>query len=554
MSPTRLSGGALRVVRQLAESPPSRWLVRAIALKDHRIDELMALPSDARRPFDVEPRPLQGAAPRQWNDASLGTPLPRGHRRGSRQLVEAYRTRKTTPTEVLQRLIARIESGAFGAATHSPFVALDFDRARTEAAHSTQRYAEGRALGPLDGVPLPIKDQHDLAGFPTRFGTRYRTALAREDAFMVRTLRNAGALIYGKTHTTEWGMTPTGHNPHFAMPRNVYAEDRAAGGSSTGSAVATALGLCTLSSGTDGGGSIRIPSALNGVFGLKPTFGRVSKTGDIAGGSVGHTGPIGQSVGDLVDFMLAACVHRDPDDPLTTYAPDLPGVAEAWARAPGRGVRGCTIGVVRREWRDAPQDIAAAGLAALAQLEREGARLVDVEVPYLEHAPAMGVLAIGPECYGALEEDIARYRDLFSDDFRVSLAVLSTLSVDEIFAAMNSRAQLRRAAAAVLRRVDVLALPTLGCSAPSYPRSEDGVAVSDTASLIGLCRFAFFGNLTGLPAGTVPVGRGGDDIPIGLQIVGDAWDEASVLAVMAQLERAGLTDLPAPRGYFDLLG
>ncbi len=553
MAPPRLVGGLLRNVRRVAETRAGVMIIRPMMERDFGLDRLATLPPDARCAADIEPRPLQAAPPRTWTEGALGPPSVHGHRRTTAQLAAAFRDADATPTDVFARLAKHIGAEDWGDALHSPFVALDLERARRDASASTDRHRAGKALGALDGVPVPIKDQHHLVGHPTRGGTAYLTSNADTDARMVQDLRAAGALVYAKTHTTEWGMTPTGQSPHFAMPRNAYHSDHCAGGSSTGAAIASALGLCTVASGSDGGGSIRIPSSLNGVFGIKPTFIRISRTGDIYGGTVGVTGPLGQSTLDLVAFLEATAVHIDPLDPRTTYANDHTTVAATWRRALGRGVTGCRIGVPRAMWEGADPAIVSACDEALRALERDGAIVRDVEIPYVEHAMAVGVMSIAPEAAGELGDDCERFLDKMSDDLRVSLAVLRSLKAVEVYAAQKTRSRLRRLVREAFTSIDLLALPSTAVLAPSYPRTEQRVAVSDVAAVVGLTRTNFLGNITGLPAGSVPVGRS-NELPIGLQLIGDAWDEASVLAAMAHVERIGLADQPKPRGYFDLLG
>jgi aspartyl-tRNA(Asn)/glutamyl-tRNA(Gln) amidotransferase subunit A len=555
MKTPRIRGAALRAVRRLSQTALGARTLRASALREFGLDALLALPVEARPAAQVSVRPLQAAPPRAWEDAGLSPPAPPpGGPRTAAQLVAAYTEGRAAPDAVLERLLAHLARGDHGASTHSPFVALDAEGARQAAAASAGRYREGRPLGPLDGVPVPVKDHFDMAGLPTRGGSAYLQGVASADAFLVATLRRQGAVLVGKTHLTEFGMTPTGHNPHFLMPRNPYRADRAAGGSSTGSAVAVALGYAPAAVGSDGGGSIRTPAALNGVFGLKPTFLRISRTGDIFSGTVGHTGPLGAGAQDLVDFLAAATAERDPEDALTRDQPDAGGAgAAAWRRALGRGVRGCRVGVVRGEWRDAAPAIQRACEAALRALEAEGAQLVEVELPAAAHALAMGVLTIGGEARGGLDDDLRAHAGAMSDDLVVQMNLLGTVSAREFFLAQRSRTWLRQQVATALLGVDVLALPTTACLAPAYAPSEDRVAISDTPALLGLCRYAFLGNLTGLPAGSVPVGMA-EGLPVGLQLVGDAWDEASVLAVMAHLERLGVSHLPPPPGRFDLLG
>lgn len=547
MKSPRLKGAAARAVARLARTPAGASLLRRQGSASYRLGELLALPPEARLTVPEHATPLAGAPPRQWSDADLGAPDAPEGRWSGRQLVRAYRSGDLRPSEVIARLLAHVDEGHFGNATFSPFVAVDRSRAVDAAREADARYANGPGRGCFDGVPVPVKDEHDMIGLPTRGGTAYLDRVADADSFCVHRLRGAGALVYGKTHTTEWGMNPCGINPHFSMPRCVYGADNAAGGSSTGSGAAVALGLAPVAAGSDGGGSIRIPSACQGIVGLKPTFARVGRTGDIYGsGTVGVIGPLGQSVTDLVDFMMVAAGDPDPND----YATHLSGAAPplaSWESALGRGVRGCRIGIPRGEWEAADAGVAAACRTALDALEREGAVLVDVDIPWIDFAQAIGVLCIGPESMANLTDDQARFGDQFGVELTVQTAILGGMTTRDVLVAQRTRHALRVAVAEAMSRVDVLALPTLPSLPPDYPVGDDRVEILDDDATMRMCRYTFLANILGLPAGSVPVGLV-EGLPVGFQIVGDAWDEASVLAVMAHLQRVGVTTMPPVRG------
>lgn len=540
MAAPRLSGTSLSVATRLAGTFLAGTLWRQ-ALRDYGAEGLYRLPVASLPPFDELLNPLQAAPPRQWADAGL--PAPISHRLSTAGLVAAYQSGKTTPVAVMEQIERRVAANQLGKATWSPFVAMDLARAHADAAAATARYRAGQPLGPLDGVPVPLKDQTHIAGLPTRGGTGWRNTPETADSFLVRTLRAAGAVVYAKTHTTEWGMSPLGFNPNFDMPRNVYDAERGAGGSSTGAAVAVALGLATVASGSDGGGSIRIPSAFNGLFGLKPTCNRVGRSGDIFFPStVAHLGPIGASCADLVDYLTVTAAAVDPDDPLAV--PDRATAPAMWRAALGRGVRGCRIGVLRGEWADADAAVVGPAQAALKALEAEGAVLVELDEPLLAVAPPTGMLVIALETAGNLRGMPGPH----GTDLELTLRLLAAASASDLLLAQRVRAALRRAVLTLLRGVDVLALPTVAGLPPVYRRAENRIAVVDPDEVRRSCRYTALANLISLPAGAVPVGMS-DGLPVSLQIMGDAWDEASVLAVMAHLERLGVTQLPLPEGY-----
>jgi Asp-tRNA(Asn)/Glu-tRNA(Gln) amidotransferase A subunit family amidase len=545
----RLTGAALKAARRLAESPWTRGTLWRAVSADFGLADLEALPHEMLGIVDEVPAPVRGAAPRAWGRGDdLG--VPSSPRATGASVRDAYARGDLTPVDVLEALLKREDDADFGECTHSPFVALDRDGARAAAAASAARWARGEPLGPLDGLPVPIKDEFHVRGLPTRGGTTWRDQVVDDDAVLTTLLREAGAIVFAKSHATENGMNPHGMHDHFAMPRNAYSRDHGAGGSSTGSGAAVGLGLATVAVGTDGGGSIRIPAALNGVFGLKPTFNRFSSTGDIWRGSVGHTGPIGQSASDLVDLMEAA-TGRDPLCPMTWFATDWDHVRPTWRAAIGRGIAGCRIGVLVDELPDADAAIGRACERALAALEADGATLVDVRIPHLRVVNAIGPVVIAGESAANAASDLALHRHETGDELRLVYALMHAVGAQLFLHAARARSGLRRRAAAALAGVDVLALPTHAKLAASYPLAETGRNVAHTSWTAAMTRFNFFGNLTGLPAGTVPVGQH-EGLPIGLQILGDAWDEASVLAVLAHVERLGIPHLPLPPRYLSL--
>ncbi|HHH28520.1 MAG TPA: amidase [Polyangiaceae bacterium] len=549
MPELRLVGKRLAAVRALAENPVSRRALWAVVSQDFHVAELESLPASARSRVEEVPRPMAGAAPRRWGGEELEPPaIAEG---SGASLAEAYRQGRTTPREVAERLLAREDAADFGASTYSPFVALDREGLLAAADESTARWKDGTPRGPLDGVPVPIKDEFHMKGLPTRGGTSWRTEIVHEDAFIVTRLRQAGALLPGKAHATENGMNPLGYNPHFDYPRNVYSNAHGAGGSSTGSAVAVGLGMAPVAVSTDGGGSIRIPATMNGLFGLKPTFNRLSDRGDIWLGTVGHAGPIARSSRDLVD-LLEICAARDADDPKTCFA-DWDSVHATWRAALGRGIKGCRIGVLSGELRDADAPIARACEEALAALEKEGAVLVETTIPLLGMANAVGPIVIAGESAANTCDHLAAHREQTSDELRLVYGLMGAITAQQHLRATRVRTRLREVLASAIAEVDLLALPAHARQAAPYPLAETRVQVADTAWTAAMTRFSFLANLTGVPAAAIPVGMH-DGLPLGLQLVGDAYDEASVIAGCAHLERMGISAIPRANSYRSLLG
>jgi aspartyl-tRNA(Asn)/glutamyl-tRNA(Gln) amidotransferase subunit A len=539
--PPRISGRALELVARLSRTRTgARLLLRAFRA-NLRMAQLEQLADRHFGEMQLDNRPIAGRAPRDMPSAEL--PLPRASwSPTSETLTAAYRAGETTPRRVVDRAL----EAARALASHRPSMGPLLDElaeAARDAAASTERWRQGSPIGPLDGVPIVIKEELAVRGLPTRGGSDLSDSTpAAEDATLVARLRSAGAIVLGHAPMTEFGMTPFGFNPKRTMPRNPHARDRLAGGSSTGPAVAVSTGLVPLAIGGDGGGSIRLPSSLCGVFGLKPTWGRISRAGDVLGGTVGHVGPLASSTIDLAR-SLDIVAGRDARDAQTELAP--PHEGGAFARALCRGVRGLRVGVADGEWSDASPAVARAGMEALRALEREGAVLVDQDLELARWAPAIGALTIGAESMSGHRALIAE-QARFNPDLRISYSVLAQVSVSEYLHAQRLRSGLRHELARALQDVDLVALPSAGTGAPRVTDAEFESGFLDASVLLAMGRFMYLGNLTGLPALSSPVGLDADRLPLGLQLLGDAWDEATVLAAAAHLERLGVARAERP--------
>lgn len=537
MKPPRLRGRALMVARVAAESGSS---LLANALKGTLgIDKLRELPADVRGEVPMSARPIRAKAePRALGDEGLGHIKEHAFPPGARAFARAFADEKTSPIAVAERALHALDK----LRSDRDLNVLTVDTrsiAIADARASTERWKERRTRGPLDGVPFLVKDEFDVEGTATTLGSKAEsTAPKSADATPVARLRSAGAICLGKTVLTEWGMSPLGQNLHQTMPHNAHHRNRVPGGSSTGSAVGVALGLAAIALGGDGGGSIRIPASLNGVFGIKPTFGRVSRAGDGFKGSVAHAGPLGASVTDLAVALDITASEQDPADELTAWAPPPP--KGGFGCRIGAGVRGLRIGVAETEWEDAAPDVAKAGKQALAELERAGAILVPTRMPIAKVAAPIGYFSIGCESLAATRDLANADRSKLGDDLRISYAVIAGITAAEYLDAQRLRTALRHEMANILRGVDVVALPTTATTAPVMEDVDRFGTFSDPTALDAMCRFAFLGNLTGLPGATAPVGADVDGLPIGLQILGDAWDEHVVLGVLAHLERVGV--------------
>ena len=547
----RISGMPLKQLARFARTSLGHAALRKIFRADLKIERLETLPDSLRGDVPLDTNPHPGRAPREAPSQNLPAPKGQGWAPSAATLAAQYREGRTSPVEVVDRAIAEARRLAGLEPSVGPIYELCEESARAEAAAAAARWKAGKPLSFFDGVPWVVKEQTAVKGCTRKFGTAYLPATPMpEDATPVARMRAAGAIVIGTTHSTEFGMTPSGANGKRTMPRNPHDPGHLAGGSSTGTGVAVATGLVPVGLGSDGGGSIRIPACVNGVFGIKPTWGRVSRYGDAGGGSVAHTGPLAGSTTDLA-HALEIMGGADPKDPQTFANPRRE--AGSFVTALSRGVRGMTIGVVESEWRDAPEPVQRAGRAAIQALEKEGAKVIDVRLDLAKYAAAIGYVVIAGEARAALRADWRDHGDEMSDDLQVTFSSLDAFGALEYLDACRLRSGLRQELAQVFGSIDVLALPS---AAPAAKVSETDMKTGflDTKVIDSLCRFMFLGNLSGLPALSAPVGCDNYGLPVGLQLMGDAWDEATIFAAAAHLERIGVAVPRRPRIAASILG
>jgi aspartyl-tRNA(Asn)/glutamyl-tRNA(Gln) amidotransferase subunit A len=544
----RLSGKSLVLVAQAVKSPRLAALGAEVLRREFGLGKLERLESDTDT-LDPDPTPRAARAPRMLS-GPLEAPTSPAWVTTAEALTRAYREKVTTPLALTQHVLAEADNLTRRQPWLRCLLTRQEDRIRREAQASAERYARGAPLGPLDGVPYAVKEHVGIQGLPCRSGHDLPSDEPwPEDATIITRLRRAGAILLGHTAMTELGMSPIGVNPKRPALRNPHHVERTAGGSSTGSAIAVSVGLVPFAVGTDGGGSVRIPAAICGVFGIKPSFGRVSRAGVKLSDSVSHAGPIASCTLDLARFLDAVC-GPDPADQATLRAPPL---AHPFAQSTQRRVRGLSLGIDERELRDADPVVASAVEQSIRVLETCGVRLVEIKLPLAAHAFAIGTLTIISETYAGNAREFARHAGAFGFDMQVFMALSGQLCAKEYLRAQRLRERLRRDMAGVLSEVDAIALPTTHSTALPVTEREERYGRVDAKGVRAMCRHAFLANLTGLPAATLPVALDGEGLPIGLQLVGDAWDEGTLLALMAELERIGVARTARPPYHVELL-
>jgi aspartyl-tRNA(Asn)/glutamyl-tRNA(Gln) amidotransferase subunit A len=435
------------------------------------------------------------------------------------EVARRIRGRDVSAEEVVAACLARIErlEPRLGA-----FITVTADRATAEA----------RAVAPsaaLAGVAVALKDLFDTAGVRTTGGSRiFADRVPDEDAHVVARLRAAGAVSVGKTNLHEWAFGVTTRNPHFGAARNPWDTARIPGGSSGGSAVALAAGLCYGALGSDTGGSIRIPAALCGVVGLKPTYGRVSLRGVIPlSWTLDHAGPMARTVRDVA-VLYAAMAGYDALDPGSADVPVEDPLATIEA-----GVRGMRIGVPRGHFFErSDAEVASLVRDAVRVLEREGALVEECAFPASEPLLETQRTILSTDA-AAFHADRMRDRPTeIGADVLARLRGGAATTGAQYAAARRRREEIRREVGALFERHDALATPTTAIAAPLADGSD---AVAEAARLTATTS-PF--NLTGLPAVSVPCGFTPAGLPVGLQIASGPWREATVLRAARAYERA----------------
>ncbi len=374
---------------------------------------------------------------------------------------------------------------------------------------------------PLYGIPIAVKDLYDTKGIRTTGGSKFfADNVPTEDAFVVQKIKKAGAQIIGKTNTHEIALGVTNNNPHFGACRNPWDITRTPGGSSGGSAVAVATGMAIAGLGTDTGGSIRIPAALCGVVGLKPTYGRVSLRGILPlSWNLDHAGPITRKVEDAA-LMLQVMGGYDEQDP--TSFKTLPGDYSSHLMDPIKERKAAlAVGSFIEEVTE--PEILDAVRAAARSLEEQGVTIVEVNTDFLREASLANALMTQADGAAFHRERMKEHPDWFGADVRQRLETGARFTSSEYALARRTQTEVKRRCELLFEEYDFMMLPTTPIPAPVL-EGEDAVERARQ-----LTRFTAPFNLTGLPALSVPCGFTKDNLPIGLQIISRAWNESGVL-------------------------
>ena len=446
------------------------------------------------------------------------------------RVANLIRRRELSPVELTEAILARIDRLN---KRIRAFITVTADHA-LEQARAAEREIGGGHGGPLQGIPISLKDLYDTKGILTTAGAKvFAERVPEEDATVVRKLREAGAVVIGKTNLHEFAFGVTTVNPHYGTARNPWDPERIAGGSSGGSAIAVALALGLGSMGSDTGGSIRIPASLCGIVGLKPTYGRVSLRGMVPlAWSLDHSGPMAQTIEDAA-ILLGIVAGYDPRDP---YSQALP--SPQFTDSLTGDIKDIRIGIPKTYFyeRVAPEVDTAVRLA-LKNLERLGCEILDVDLPSASLQRDIFVQIASPQAYTYHEHYLKTQGDLYGSDVRARIEAGGRMLSIGYLRAQRAQLIMKQECETIFKTVDVIVTPTVPIPPPRIDRLQQSGGVDSETAVDSLTRFTRVFNIVGLPAVSIPCGFTPEGLPIGMQICGKAFDESTVLRVAHAYEQ-----------------
>lgn len=441
------------------------------------------------------------------------------HYAGLVEIGRLIQSRKITSVEVTKKILQRIDE--FDPYLHSYFYVMR-ESALQQAANADAQIAQGNIIGPLQGVPLALKDLIWTSNAPTTNGMAENKGLyPPEDSTLVTRFKEAGAVILGKLSQTEGAFLE--FHPDFPLPRNPWNEALWTGVSSSGSAVATAAGLCFGAIGSDTGGSIRFPCNANGLTGIKPTWGRVTRHGAFElAASLDHIGTMARSIEDAA-AMLQAIAGRDDKDPSSSTVP-VPDYLALMTQ----GVNTLRIGLDKKWALDkADKETVVALLNVIKILSSQGAEIVDIHMPDTDQAAHDWSPLCGVEAARVYEESYPSNKEKFGPALAGLLELGHTLQALEYQRLLDRRADLRNQISALFNKVDLILSPAVsfaGLTCENMSRLG-----SDKAFFSGVVRYTSVFDLTGHPTITLPCGFTPIGAPIGFQIIAAHFDETRAI-------------------------
>ncbi|KAF9101492.1 hypothetical protein BGX27_011452 [Mortierella sp. AM989] len=485
-----------------------------------------------------------------------------------RDFYISYKSGRKTPTEIAEQLLEAIKASDEISPPLGAVWNWNKETILKQAKASTLRYSEGRPLSIVDGVPIVIKDEVDVEGLETGVGSNFinKGNPAKEDAHLVALLRAHGAIIVGKSTMHEIGLGVTNFNPSTTTPRNPYHPEYSTGGSSGGSGAAVGSGLCPIAIGCDGGGSVRIPSSYCGVYGLKPTHGRISSRGEYPlAPTVAISGPMCATMEDLA-IVYAIIAGKDEKDTISCIQPPVALPAPIGSSSSGQ-LQGLRIGIYRQWFEDVTHpEISQTCYKMLESLCKDhGAVLVDIEIPELfENGKAHNLTIVG-EMISAVGKD----RFKFHHQTRLELALMSSMGMQDYIRSQQQRTRSIRFLETLFGQktndkdhqarypclggkdgiVDVIVTPTTANLPPKITAGALSHGESNYLNNVKTMQYMMMSNFTGIPGITAVAGYSKEEyiqqdgtmrptgFPIGIQFMGQWWDEKRLIHIGSVCEQ-----------------
>ena len=448
------------------------------------------------------------------------------------QLSGLIEKRELSPVEVVEAHLQRIEATE---GVLNSFITLLPAAARAAARRAESEIQAGNYRGPLHGIPVGLKDLYNTAGVRTTSGSRiFDNYLPARDCTVAARFHRAGAILLGKLNMHPFAYGPTGENADYGHMHNPWNPELVTGGSSGGSGSAPASGQCTIAMGSDTGGSVRIPAALCGIVGLKPTYGLVSRYGlTPLAWSMDHPGPMVRTVEDAA-LTMNVIAGYDAND-VASARVDVPDYTAGLTG----DIRGIRIGVPR-DYFDAPLDpeVGQAVRDAIALLEDLGAVVSEVDFPMFGHAQAISGTILMSEASACHRNLLATDADKIYPPVRLRLESGLFVTAADYLKAQQARTVFNQAVRELFQEVDLLAGPTEPVTAPRILAQQVQAGELTVGTTAALTQYTRPYNITGTPAISVPCGFSRDGLPIGLQLAGRAYDEPTVLRAAHAYEQA----------------
>jgi aspartyl-tRNA(Asn)/glutamyl-tRNA(Gln) amidotransferase subunit A len=447
------------------------------------------------------------------------------------ELARRLESHELSVVEVVEDCISRINEIN---TTLNAFVTLSTDQARHAAKIADNEIRVGKYRGPLHGVPVGIKDMVNTSGIRTTYGSLiFKSNIPEKDAVVVSRLKEAGAIVLGKTNTHEFAFGVTTDNVHYGATRNPWALDRIAGGSSGGSAAAVASFMCYGAVGTDTGGSIRIPSAFCGLVGLKPTYGLVSTT-DVfpLAMSLDHVGPITRSATDAA-LMLQTMAGFDPDDPrsLNASIPNFQNIEDSIGEAKVAVCPDLIPEIMDRSERLAYE-------SAISKIENLGARVLEKRIKTPQQIERASTTLMSAEAAVQHSQLLREHSDKYGVNVIGRFKAGQKITTAEYIEALRNREEISREIELIFQDADFLLTPSVQILPSRIGEDNIRVDGKEVNVILGCVCFTRLANITGIPAITLPYGYSDDGLPLSIQLMAPKLHEKNLLNLAYTIEKA----------------